>query len=314
MAIKRTKKYTYALGILLCLFLGGGYYAVENIFPYMGIKPWRMVPAENAWKFPNGYKPSDFGVEAETLKVKTADGLNLSALVINSRLDTTYGVMVMLHGISNCKETNLPAARMLSDSGYACLLLDLRAHGESDGEYCTFGYTEKHDLKTVADTVSARFPGKPIGIWGASLGGAISLQAMENDSRFEFGIIESTFDEFPHVAAEYGADYMLGIRSTWMVNRVLKKSGEIAHFDPFSVKPVESAAKINRPVLFMHGDKDARIPPEFNKRNFEALKHPLKKWISVQNGGHSNLWKRDGAMLRTEVFKFLQACRTAQLH
>lgn len=304
---KRKKRIIFS--ILLSLLVAGAYFVVENVFPYMGIKPWRLIPAENAWRFPNGFKPEDFQLKARKLAIQTPDGITLSAWLVESNLDTTFATVVQLHGISNCKESNFPRARVLADSGYASLLLDLRAHGESGGEYCTFGYCEKNDLKVVADTLKQRAPNRPIAIWGASLGGAIALQTMAADPRYAFGIIESTFDEYPKVVAEYGADYLFGFRPQWVFDRVMHKSGAIAHFDPYDVMPVQSAALIDRPVLFLHGDKDARIPIEFNKRNFEALKNPDKKWFTVAGAGHSNLWAIDGAELKKVVNEFLKARR-----
>jgi hypothetical protein len=303
--IKLSKNKLIVLGVFSVIIGLAGAFVVENMFPYMGIKPWRMEPAKNAWRFPNGYTPEDFGLTCQKLQIKTPDGLLLRAFLVQSNLDTTYGVMVQLHGISNCKETNFPRARILADSGYASLLLDLRAHGESEGEFCTFGYYEKNDLKAVADTLALRLPGTPMGIWGASLGGAIALQAMAADSRYQFGIVESTFDEYPKVVAEYGADYMLGLRPEWLLHRVMYKSGIIAHFDPYAVMPVKAAATIQHPVLFMHGDKDARIPMEFNRRNFDAVQSAEKQWVTVSGGGHSNLWSVGGPHLSQVVHAFL---------
>lgn len=306
---KRTKTRKYIAYAILGLLLCGFVYIEENVFPYMGIVPWRMHPAENHWKFPNGYAPENFGVKGQKIAIKTPDGLTLSAWIVPSNTDTTFGTVIQLHGISNCKEANFPRAKVLADSGYASLLLDLRAHGESEGQYCTFGYYEKNDVKAVVDTLEARFPGRPVGIWGASLGGAITLQSLGNDSRFAFGIVESTFDEYPKVVEEYGADYFLGLRPTWIFHRVMEKSGRIAHFDPYSVLPVKSAAQIRCPVLFMHGDKDARIPIEFDKRNYEAVQNPGKKWITVPGAGHNNLWDLNGPKLALEVNHFLSDCR-----
>lgn len=306
--IKFTRNRIFAFSIL-ALLIFGAWFILENVLPYMGIKPWRMIPAENAWRFPHGCTPEDYHLNAKKLSFRTADGLRLSGWLVESSLDTTYATVVQLHGISNCKETGFPRATILADSGYASLLLDLRAHGESEGEFCTFGFYEKYDLQTVADTLKQLFPDRPLGIWGASLGGAIALQAMAVEPRYSFGIVESTFDEYSKVVEEYGADYLFGLRSKWLINHVLHKSGEIAHFDPYAVKPVESAAKIDRPVLFMHGDKDSRIPKEFNERNFEAVRNPDKIWVNVPGAGHKNLWDKDGPHLKTQLYSFLKKSR-----
>jgi len=170
--------------------------AVENVLPYYGIKPFRMVPAENTWRFPRGYAPENYGLASRKISVPAKDGIRLSGWFLKSRTDSARATVIILHGIGSCKETQFDRAKILSDNGYNSVVLDLRAHGESGGEYCTFGYYEKYDIQAVVDSLLRMTNGKPVGIWGASLGGAVALQAMGLDHRISFGIIESTFDEF----------------------------------------------------------------------------------------------------------------------
>lgn len=287
------------------LFIGAAF-MVENVLPYAGIKPYRMVPAENTWRFPKGFLPENYGLHGQEFTVRTQDDLTLRAWFFPANPDSAKATVIILHGISACKETQFDRARLLTDNGFNAVAVDLRAHGESGGDYCTFGYYEKYDMQAVLDSVEVMTGGKPVGIWGASLGGAIALQAMAFDHRIVFGIIESTFDEFEKVAEEYGADWMLGLRSKWVVDRVIDKSGAIAHFDPKSVKPVEAAAAIDHPVLFIHGDADDKIPIEFNRRNYEAVRSPEKQWITVAGGGHNNIWNVGGANLNRQVSAFLK--------
>ena len=304
MSYKRTIR---LLAIILSLLLLVGYLVVEKVLPYSGIKPMRRQPEDLLWLLPKGVNPENYGLKAIQIKIKTPDSLILSAILVEANTDTALATVVLLHGISACKEIQLERAKVLADAGYASLLLDLRAHGQSEGDYCTFGYHEKNDLRAVADTLERRFPNRPMAIWGASLGGAIALQAMAAEPRYQFGIVESTFDEFNKVALEYGADWFFGLRSIWLTDRVLRNSGRIAHFEPDSVKPVVAAARINRPVLFIHGDKDARIPIEFGQRNYQACPAVGKRWYSVPGAGHSNLWRMAGDSMRQEVFRFLRA-------
>ncbi|HLP96719.1 MAG TPA: alpha/beta hydrolase [Saprospiraceae bacterium] len=302
--LKNRKRLRIFLIILTLLVLAFGY-VVEQVLPYAGIKPMRRGPKEMSWLLPKGSEPDAYGLNAEALDILSPDQLHLKAWLVSSNIDTTKGIVVVLHGISACKEINYERARMLADLGYGSLLLDLRAHGSSQGDYCTFGFHEKNDLKAVADTLSARFPGKPLGIWGASLGGAIGLQSMAADNRYRFGIIESTFHAFDQVALEYQADWFFGLRSTWLTNHVLSKSGAIAQFDPFSVRPMDAAAQISYPVLFIHGDKDARIPMWFGQENYDACQAPGKRWYKVAGGGHNDLWRKDGKGLRDQITSFL---------
>jgi pimeloyl-ACP methyl ester carboxylesterase len=299
------KKLLRNTAILLALVASAGYFVVDHVLPYSGIKPMRRGPEQMQWLLPNGPNPAAYGLSATPLLIQSPDSLKLTSLLVASNTDTTKATVVLLHGISSCKETNFVRARLLADQGFASLLLDLRAHGSSEGLYCTFGYHEKNDLKAVADSLKRRFPDRKLGIWGASLGGAVALQAMGADKRYQFGIIESTFHEFDKVAMEYGADWFFGIRSWWLTNRVLKKSAVIAQFDPYSVRPVDAAARITDPVLFIHGDKDARIPMWFGEKNYEVCPAPGKRWFKVQGGGHNDLWRKAGPAMKDQISGFL---------
>ena len=303
-----SRKLVKGFRVLVALLLTGAIFAafaVEKMLPYYGIKPFRMIPAENAWRFPNGYAPENYGLSGRKFTVLTKDSVELSAWFLSGHKDTARATVIILHGIGSCKETQFTRAEILAGEGYNTVVLDLRAHGESGGDYCTFGYYEKFDLKAVVDSALQLSGGKPVGIWGASLGGAIALQAMGNDRRIAFGVIESTFDEFEKVAMEYGADMMFGLKSKWLTDHVLNKSGNIARFDPQSVKPVVSAASIDRPILFMHGDRDNKIPIEFNRRNFAAVPASKKEWITVPGAGHGDLWRMGGNHLKAQVLAFL---------
>lgn len=292
--------------IVVAILSIGGYYLVEKVLPYVGIKPMRRTAADMNWALPKGLNPDSYALKTQKISLFTPDSIQLCALLVSAYRDTPLATIVLIHGISGCKETQLERAQVLAEAGYASLLLDLRAHGESEGVYCTFGVKEKNDLRVVADTLERRFPKQKLGIWGASLGGAVALQAMEVEPRYQIGIIESTFDEYEKVAMEYGAQWLFGLRSAWLTAHILEKSGEIAHFDPEMAMPVAAARQIERPVLFIHGDRDARIPMSFGKHNFEVCPAPTKKWYRVHGGGHNNLWRKEYEALKRETVGFLQ--------
>jgi len=307
------KRYIGSLLLILILF-AAAVFMVENVLPYTGIKPFRMSEAVLRKRMPKGILPEDYGLKGHDVSFKTKDSIWINTYLLDSNLPETKATVIILHGIGACKETQLGRARILADAGIATAVLDLRAHGRSGGEYCTFGYCEKNDIHDLVDRLLVEHPERPVGIWGISLGGAIALQEMGMDPRIRFGIIESTFDEFEKVAVEYGADFMFGLRSKWLTDRVLAKSGQIAHFDPDMVKPVVSAQQIHVPVLFMHGDNDDKIPIEFNRRNFEAVASPDKQWITVSGADHLNVWQKGGDALEQRVQHFLKQQVRDQAH
>ena len=53
------------------------------------------------------------------------------------------------------------------EQGYSSIAIDLRAHGRSEGEYCTYGYYEKEDIAQIISDYLRYNPDAKIGIWGA---------------------------------------------------------------------------------------------------------------------------------------------------
>ena len=68
---------------------------------------------------------------------------------------------------------------------------DSRAHGDSQGDACTYGFFEKEDLHRVIDTLG---PG-PVVLIGTSLGAAVALQEAADDRRVSAVVAAETFSD-----------------------------------------------------------------------------------------------------------------------
>ena len=87
--------------------------------------------------------------------------------------------MILIHGIGGNKESYLGLAKRLSSLGVASVMFDNRAHGQSGGKYCTYGFEERNDVSKIIDYILEKKQNSSIGIWGNSLGGAIAIQSLE---------------------------------------------------------------------------------------------------------------------------------------
>jgi len=92
---------------------------------------------------------------------------------------TNIGTIIYLHGVADNRSVATGVIQRFTAMGFKVIAYDSRAHGESDGENCTYGYYEKADLRVVLNTITA----KPIILMGNSMGAAVALQAAENDAR-----------------------------------------------------------------------------------------------------------------------------------
>jgi len=284
------------IAIPALLALGGIiWYLLTHIAPYMIINPPRITEK---------FTPEDYGLAYEKLAINSIDSLKISAFHIKAK-SASNNVIILVHGIGSCKEHLIPSARMLSEMNINAIALDLRAHGESDGQYCTYGYYEKHDIRRIVDNLLAENPEANIGIWGNSLGGAVALQALEDDKRIKFGIVESTFTELDKIVFDYQKRFTGGIGFKSVTDYVLRKASKIASFDPNVVKPIISASNLEQPVFLAHGDSDDNISVTYGKELFQALTSAESKCFIVAGGEHWGLAETGGEKYVDSIKNFI---------
>jgi len=85
-------------------------------------------------------------------------------------------VVVLVHGINEHSGRYARLADDLNRRGYAVYALDLRGHGRSDGDRALIRSFDEYldDLELLIGRVAAREPGKPLFLFGHSMGGAIA--------------------------------------------------------------------------------------------------------------------------------------------
>jgi len=230
------------------------------------------------------------------------DKLKLKANIY--QVPNPKATIILLHGIRSSKEQWDEEARMFNTWGYNAVVPDLRAHGESQGTYCSFGYYEKQDIKTLLDTLQYQGYKARFGIWGHSLGGAIALQTLAKDKRLQFGIIESSYADFKQITKDYSR-YYLQFESDIINDFLLERAGEMAGFPVEAVNPVDYCYKIDQPILIIHGAGDQKINPANAKILFEKTASKQKKLILVQGAGHTNIHQVGGKELFAKIHRFI---------
>ncbi len=190
------------------------------------------------------------------------------------------GTVVFLHGVQDNRGTAVGIAAHFVPRGFEVIAYDSRAHGESDGDVCTYGFYEKQDLRRVLDRVTVN----PIVVMGVSMGAAVALQATAKDRRIAAVVAVSSFSDL-HTAAAERAPFFA---TTGSLGRAFELAGKIGQFRVDDVSPMAAAAHITAPTLIIHGDHDDETPPAHSQRIFAALRAP-KRLILVPNARHSHV-------------------------
>lgn len=255
----------------------------------------------------HSYTPIDsFEVHHQPLDVISKDKKKLKGIYFFSNLDTTYATVIFVHGIRSKKEYYFERAEELANQGIATLAMDLRAHGASEGDYCTFGFHEVSDVQCFVDTLlKINGINHKIGLWGQSLGGAISLLTLAAEPRLDFGVIESTYANYPEITADYTV-HTIGFRLPKFISDYnLWRATQIAEFDITNLNPEDACKKIEQPILLIHGTEDDKIDISYAHRNFEALKTTDKTFLPIPGANHQNVWKIGGDDYFKKVYTFI---------
>jgi pimeloyl-ACP methyl ester carboxylesterase len=197
------------------------------------------------------------------------------------------GSVIYLHGVSDSRVSAAGVIENFRMRGFDVIAYDSRAHGESSGDICTYGFYEKEDLRRVMDSLK---PG-PIILIGSSLGAAVALQTAAVDDRVSAVVAAETFSDLRTVVTER-APYFF---SSHAVASSISLAENKGHFTIDDVSPVKAAAKIHVPTLLIHGADDIETNPDHSRRVFAALNEP-KKLILVAEAGHNqslkgNVWE-----------------------
>ncbi len=281
------------LGILV-------WYLLTHVAPYMIISPQRLSEPIDL---------NDYSLNWDHVKITTNDSIKLQGYHVKAK-GIKKATIILIHGIGGCKEHMVGLSANLSKQGYESILFDLRAHGKSGGQFCTYGFYEKGDISKIVDYVEEKqLAGPdsiPIGVWGNSLGGAVALQTLAIDQRIQFGIIESTFTELDQIVIDYQKRFMGGFGIKALTDYSLEQAAKIAAFDPEKVKPIESVKNIKQPVLITHGSADQNISVDYGKALYESLASPEKELIIVEGGEHWGLFETGGKAYKERLFKFIE--------
>ena len=161
------------------------------------LRTWRMMTGKKLAKSLILYNPV---IPYDTVQLTTASGKKLEAWYMKA--DSAKGTVILFHGLNSNKGNVLGEAFEFNSFGYNTMLVDMRAHGSSEGIVNTLGYQESEEVKLAFDHISRKGE-KNIVLWGMSLGAVIITKAIwEYDLKPQKIILEMPFDRLQdHIKA-----------------------------------------------------------------------------------------------------------------
>ncbi len=238
----------------------------------------------------------------KTVYLTTKDSLKLEGWYITA--DSSIGTVVLFHGHGGTKSGVIAEAESFHKMGYNTLLLDFRAHGNSEGNTSTIGYDEAEDVKLAYDFVKNKGEQNII-LWGISMGASTITKAVKDyNLEPQKVILEMPFGTIKD--AVVGRVKMMGLPAE-PVSTLLTFWGGTEHgFWAFGMKPEEYAKSIKCPVLLQWGINDPRVTKSEEEILFNNLPNTNKKFVIYETAGHESLCKKEPIKWEAEVASFLK--------
>ncbi|MEM1354225.1 MAG: alpha/beta fold hydrolase [Planctomycetota bacterium] len=230
--------------------------------------------------------PTDLDLDGEEVIFNLPGGHTSPGWIIRGEKPDGPTVMV-LHGHRDSRYGALYRAKTLAPYAGQVVVFDWPAHGECTAKWMTCGQREPADVLAVLDGLPQALSDKPVVLFGYSLGGQIALKTAGRYPRFAGVIADGPYRYWSspiRMRAQRLGYPVLPFMP--LVALVLRLIGSLRGFDRATW-----AAKIEVPVLVLHGTADRVCPHEEGRQIAEAA--PKGRFTSIPDGPHNHLASHD---------------------
>ncbi|HNF24794.1 MAG TPA: alpha/beta hydrolase [Leptospiraceae bacterium] len=237
----------------------------------------------------NPPNPEDYGLpkNPENIMIPSGD-LYLSGWFFRNRIKAKKCGAVIAHGHTVNRYASLKYAPLFWKRHCHILLFDHRHHGDSAGNFGTYGFYEKDDMISSAEYLKllTGLPDNKIALFGESYGGAASLLAVSDSDKYAFVGADSPYMDLDSIIRER-AEKDYGKILLPLVPITMWTAGLRAGFNPEAVNIKKAAKKIRIPVFISHSRQDDFTPPNHSEQIFENVETE-KKVLHITDWGASH--------------------------
>jgi uncharacterized protein len=272
------------------------YQPTKNVF----VKTWKLFVGPRIYKLPaDSIAPPGY----EKIKLQTNNKLQIEGWY--GLADLAKGCILFFPGITNSKDIMLKEAEQFRSQGYNILLVDFRAHGNSEGNKSSFGVKETDEIEKAF--AFARSKGnKNILLYGSSLGSVVIFKAVAEKRLQPKAIIaDMPFGSLQdHLKARAR---VLGFPSEPFAFLVTLWIGIENGYNGFHHDTYDYSKKISCPVLVQWGDRDIYVTEQEIKSIFHNLKSQQKQLVVYSGANHESYLRYDPVNWQKNVSSFISS-------
>ena len=235
-------------------------------------------------------------------------------LKVNEELsiDTWYSVVpssrkciIMFHGYSSNKSILNAEASRYRSWGYNVLMVDLRAHGKSQGTATSFGFKETEEVRKAFDF--AKDQGNHyIVLYGVSMGAVLVIKAVAEQivvpeaiiADMPFGSLHDHLKARARVSGFASEPFAL-FTTLWI--------GIESGFNGFSLNVCNYAKGVACPILLQWGERDRFVTSKETESIYHCLASQKKQLVVYAEADHDSYLQSDPILWEKEVGSFLNS-------
>lgn len=241
----------------------------------------------------------------KTTYIKSNDNLNLEGFYLENA--PTDNWVLLIHGYRAKHESMNDFAKLYYDAGYNVLLPELRANGNSEGDYVGMGWLEKEDIKLWIDWIIERQPSAKIIVHGVSMGAATTMMLSGDETRDNVKMFiedcgyTSAWDIFANESK-----LRFNLPSFPILNLGSGLAKLKAGYSFKEADALKQVAKSSKPMLFIHGMRDDFVPFYMLDELYNAKTEGVKDKFVSETAGHAEAIYADTSAYWAKVEEFIQ--------
>ena len=244
----------------------------------------------------------------ETVTIQASDGINLVGHYYERNKNAP--LIIFFHGLwSNGYVSGEPTYKITKNQGWNLLLVSLRAHDESEGEFSTLGVLEQYDCKAWANWAVERFgEEKPVFFMGVSTGASIAMMSSNLGlPKSVRGIIDdcgftATMEMIDVNCKSHLPDYI----PTKVFDFFVEMGTSIwGHFYISKADACKAVSQTNIPILIIHGDRDTQAPLSMAYRLYDSCSSEKQLYV-VHGANHAENYRKDPEGYENVIAQFVE--------
>ena len=197
------------------------------------------------------------------IQVRSDDGTSLVGRMIPGTKRERPWVL-MLHGFGGTWRDSLAFSRIYAAHDCNIMLVDMRAHGESEGEWAGSGWLDRRDVVAWCSWITARTgEDAQIIIHGQGMGATAALFAAEESdfpTQVRAIISDSAYtDTWNEATLRLGTGFAKPQPALDLYRIALRKAKE--GYDLADANVLTTLPSVTTPLFIMQGEKDTSTPP-----------------------------------------------------